>query len=107
MDLKTYLDQPQINRRDFARRVGINPVYLSHIALGYRNSGECVALAIERESGGMVAVVDLRPDLAAALERGGYVRPFKDEEAAPESAMPASVRDAHKGKSVGAERLGS
>ena len=72
MDLKSYLDAG--HRPDLAKLVGVNPVYLRHIALGYRTAGPELALAIERETGGMVTVAELRPELADALKRAWYAR---------------------------------
>ena len=72
MDLKSYLDGGF--RGDLASAVGVNPVYLRHVALGYRTAGPELALAIERETGGLVTVAELRPELADALRRAGYAR---------------------------------
>lgn len=49
-------------------------MYLRHIALGYRTAGPELAIAIERETDGVVTVAELRPELADALKRAGYVR---------------------------------
>ena len=89
MDLKTYLDTH--DGKALAAKVGANPVYLRHIALGYRNAGEKLSIAIERETGGLVTVAELRPDLAAELASAGYRRGRAETESDAEAPVEAVV----------------
>lgn len=68
-------------RQALAAACGTTPLYLRNIAYGFRQANESLALAIERETRGTVTVLELRPDLAAALEAAGYRR--ADDETPP------------------------
>lgn len=72
MDFKTYwTTMPVPRRKEFARRVGASPVYLNHYAFGAKKRlGEGLAIAIDRETNGIVSVEELRPDVDWAYLRG-------------------------------------
>lgn len=93
MDLKTYLDTH--DGKALAKKVGKSPVYLRHIALGYRQAGETLALDIERETGELVTVAELRPDLAEKLAMTGYSKGAAPAPSSPgrEPGFPEPVHD--------------
>lgn len=63
MTLQKYLDRfTGSERREFAKRCGLNYTHLSQLANWRRYAGGATAVAIERESGGAVTQSDLRPD---------------------------------------------
>lgn len=61
-------------RAAFAQRCGTSLGYLRKAISTKQRLGECLALAIERESAGAVSVVALRPDLAAEMAAAGYLK---------------------------------
>lgn len=63
MDLKTYwLSLPVSERPGFATRCGTSLSHLKNVAYG-KLCGEALAIAIDRESGGVVRCESLRPDV--------------------------------------------
>lgn len=80
MDLTSYLESLKLDaRRDFARRCGTSLEYLRQIAAGVRTPKAQLAVAISRESDGMVTCESLMPDLDWAYLRGA---PAPQEQAA-------------------------
>jgi DNA-binding transcriptional regulator YdaS (Cro superfamily) len=70
MMFKTYfLALSTTERRAFAVRCGTSSDHLRNIAYG-KTCGEKLAIAIDRESGGVVRCEDLRPDVDWAYLRG-------------------------------------
>ncbi len=68
MTLRTYLDGlPRGGIAEFARRIGVSPVYLSQVAAGQdgREASPALCVVIERESVGAVPRQDLRRDWQA------------------------------------------
>jgi DNA-binding transcriptional regulator YdaS (Cro superfamily) len=64
MDLLTYIKTlPPADRQAFARRCGTSPGHLNNVAYGYKKIGAALAIALERETAGRLAVETLRPDL--------------------------------------------
>lgn len=64
MKLLDYLYSIPIEQRnDFAARVGHSFDYLRQIGYGNRTCGESTAIALDRESGGIVSLTELRPDV--------------------------------------------
>lgn len=62
MDLKTYLTPLQADaREDFARKCGTTKGHMQNIMYGLKSCATDIAVAIERESGGVVRRWDLRP----------------------------------------------
>jgi DNA-binding transcriptional regulator YdaS (Cro superfamily) len=53
---------PLSERQCFAERCGTTLAFLRNIVYGQRIAGEKLSVAIERESGGVVTRLDLRPD---------------------------------------------
>jgi DNA-binding transcriptional regulator YdaS (Cro superfamily) len=75
MDLKTFLfSMPVVDRHAFAERCGTSYGHLRNIAYGDKSCAETLALHVERESGGVVSIGILRPDLKRALDQSGYVK---------------------------------
>lgn len=75
MKLQTYVRSlPKSEREAFALRCNTSVAMLTQIGYGYKKCSETLALALERESGGLVAVADVRPAFAGDLARSGYVR---------------------------------
>lgn len=71
MRLGPYLDSLSVDeRKAFARRCGTSLDYLRQIAAEIRTPKAQLAIAISRESGGMVACEVLLPDLDWAYLRG-------------------------------------
>ena len=71
MDLKKFLlSLPAADRDDFAARCETTYAHLRNIAYGFRQAGEKLCIAIERESQGAVRCEDLRPDVDWAFLRG-------------------------------------
>lgn len=63
MDLKTYwLALPVSERAAFATSCGTSLSHLKNVAYG-KLCGEALAIAIDRESGGVVRCESLRPDV--------------------------------------------
>lgn len=58
----------------FAVRVGASVSTLNQLAFGDRVVSGALAVAIERETGGLVTVSELRPAFAESLRRAGYVK---------------------------------
>lgn len=70
MNLKDFLaERPPADRESFAKRCGTSLGHLRNISYGYRSCAESLAIAIERESYGMVRCEDLRPDVDWAFIR--------------------------------------
>ncbi len=63
MEIKKYLAAERIKVKDFARILGIKPVYLSQIICGYRPVSKYLALLIEEKTNGRVRAEVLRPDI--------------------------------------------
>lgn len=57
-------------RAKFAARCGTTLGHLTNVAYGYRSCAEALAIAIERETKGVVTVEELRPDVDWAVIRG-------------------------------------
>lgn len=71
MRLGPYLDSLSVDeRKAFARRCGTSLDYLRQIAAGIRTPKAQLAIAISRESGGIVSCEVLLPDLDWAYLRG-------------------------------------
>lgn len=63
MDLKTFLsDMTVVDRESFAKRCDSTRGVLQNIMYGVRPCSAELAVAVERESGGVVRRWDLRPD---------------------------------------------
>nr|WP_144154496.1 YdaS family helix-turn-helix protein [Paraburkholderia sp. BCC1885] len=61
--LKSFIASlPPEERDQFARRCRTTKAFLRNIAYGQRVAGEKLSVLIERESGGAVTRLDLRPD---------------------------------------------
>ena len=83
MTLKEFIKQiDKINRDDFASRCGTSFAYLRLVGYGHKPCSDALALAVERESGGLVTVAELRPEFARALAVSGYTRQAADHAAA-------------------------
>lgn len=64
MELKTYITHlPADRREEFAKRCGTSWAYVTQIASGFRKPGAQIAVAIERETGGIVRVEELAPEI--------------------------------------------
>ena len=62
MDLKTYLEQlPMGGRRKFAERCGASDAFIRQISIGIRNCPGWLAVAIDRETDGVVSAESLDP----------------------------------------------
>lgn len=72
-----YLSLTTAQRADLAKAAGTTPLSLRNVAYGSRHASAELALAIERESGGAVAVASTRPQLAAALQQAAYHKAAK------------------------------
>lgn len=57
-----------------AERIGVTPGFLSQCKNGVRPWPDHVALAIERETSGLVTVAELSAGLATLLASAGYVK---------------------------------
>lgn len=80
MSLKTYiLGMAMDDRHAFADRCGTTYGHLRNVAYG-KSCDQDLALAIERETGGLVTVAELRPRFAELLEACHYrrVEPLKE-----------------------------
>lgn len=70
MDLKSYLSGLEPADRDrFAERCGTTIGHLRNVAYGCRTASEALAIAIDRESGGVVTCEESRPDVDWAYLR--------------------------------------
>lgn len=68
--LKRYFRSlPPAQREDFSRRCGTTIGYMQLVVGGHRRCRESLAIAIDRESGGVVTVEELRPDVDWAYVR--------------------------------------
>ena len=66
MKLSDYLKaMPRGYRFTLAEKIGCHPVYLSHIATGYRTPSPKMAVDIEQATNGAVTRFDLRDDASA------------------------------------------
>jgi DNA-binding transcriptional regulator YdaS (Cro superfamily) len=75
MQLLDYLkSMPTPERATFAQRCGTTIGHLTNIAYGYRPCGESLAIAVERESGGVIQVEVLCPDVDWPVIRGKPAR---------------------------------
>lgn len=73
MNLKQYLKSlDEAQAEDFAKRCGTSVAYLKKLAGGWggAQSGEGLAINIERESDGAVTCEELRPDVDWDFLRG-------------------------------------
>jgi DNA-binding transcriptional regulator YdaS (Cro superfamily) len=61
MTLEKYLKENKILKKDFAKKIGILPSYLSNILSGNRNAGLCLAIRIEDATSGKVTCRDMLP----------------------------------------------
>ena len=79
--LKTLSPADQIA---FAGRCGTTIGYLRKAVCVNDRLGETLAIALERESSGVLTVAELLPDFSAILKQAGYRRagPSKQKEAA-------------------------
>jgi 3,4-dihydroxy 2-butanone 4-phosphate synthase/GTP cyclohydrolase II len=59
MTLRDWLEKNRVSRADFAKRVGVSDVQITRIINGDRQASLKLALAIERETGGIVRPRDL------------------------------------------------
>lgn len=74
MSLKNYLSKlAKPERAAFAARCGTTYPHLRNVSYG-KKCNESLALAVERESQGVVPVADLHPLFAALLVECGYRR---------------------------------
>ena len=65
MDLNSYAVEHLADasaHKQFARRIGVSPGYLSHLIKGRRKPSDSVAINIERETSGLVTCEELCPD---------------------------------------------
>lgn len=68
MNLRTYLDSlPRGGAKNFAGRIGVEPVYLSQLAAkqGGRQPSPALCVVIEQATDGVVSRTDLRDDWKA------------------------------------------
>lgn len=71
MDLKTFFMAMDVDRREqFASSCETSRQHITNIAYGLKPCGEKLAVAIDRESLGIVSCEDLRPDVDWAYLRG-------------------------------------
>ena len=71
MNLKAYLRTLTAeDRASFAARCGASLTHIKFVAYGAKNLSCELAINIERESGGVVRVEDLRPDADWRVIRG-------------------------------------
>jgi DNA-binding transcriptional regulator YdaS (Cro superfamily) len=84
VDFKTFWQgKSQRERAEFAAAVGSTSGYLDHVATGYRlASVNKLAVAIERESRGLVTRVCLRPDVFGFRSVSSSPAPQPTQEAA-------------------------
>ena len=83
MNLKSYLRTLKKERKaEFAGRCGCTLQHLKFVGYGAKTCSDGLALAVERESGGLVTVAELRPEFARALAVSGYTRQAADHAAA-------------------------
>jgi DNA-binding transcriptional regulator YdaS (Cro superfamily) len=83
MNFKTYwtsLDGAA--KRSLAHSLNTSLAFLSQIAHGHRRCREALAIAIERESAGVVTVEEMRPDVPWDVIRNGPTK-CRLEKAAP------------------------
>jgi len=74
MDLLTFFKSlPKEQRSEFAARCGTTEGHLRNVAYKCRPCAPELAVAIERESGGVIRVEQLRPDVDWAVVRGSRV----------------------------------
>jgi 3,4-dihydroxy 2-butanone 4-phosphate synthase/GTP cyclohydrolase II len=59
MTLRDWLEKNRVSRADFAKRVGVSDVQITRVINGDRQASLKLALAIERETGGIVRPRDL------------------------------------------------
>lgn len=83
-----WLSIPVPKRSDFAVRCGTTANYLNMVAHGQKSANESLAVDIERESGGVVALKELRPAFAEKLQRAGYKK--RTRKAVPELTEKAA-----------------
>jgi len=71
MELKTYFMAMTVSERDeFAARCETSRQHITNIAYGNKPCAEKLAIAIDRESGGVVKAETLRADVDFAYLRG-------------------------------------
>jgi DNA-binding transcriptional regulator YdaS (Cro superfamily) len=64
MDLKTYVASLTAEqKRAYAKRAGIQRVYLSQLTTGYRLPSPSLSRVLREESGNRVPLYELRPDI--------------------------------------------
>lgn len=75
MKLRPYLLSLQMDERiRFALRCGTTYNHLRNVAYGQKPCAEELAVAVEKESGGIVSVAELHAEFADLLRAAGYVR---------------------------------
>lgn len=75
MNLKDFLAQMSVaERKKFALQCRTTAGHLRNISYGYRTCAESLAIAIERESGGVVRCESLRADVDWDYLRGSAKR---------------------------------
>jgi len=76
-----FFNLPKPEQDSLAKRCGVSHGFLILVAYGHKHVSSDIALAIQRETGGMVTVEELRPAFAVALKQAGYywVRPSTNE----------------------------
>jgi len=71
MDLLTYFKSlPKDTRADFAERCGTTEGHLRNVAYSCKTCAAELAVNIERESGGLVRVEEIRDDIDWSVIRG-------------------------------------
>lgn len=71
MDLKSFfMALPKAEREAFAKRCETTRGHITNIAYGQKPCGEKLAIAIDRESSGVVLCESLRPDVDWGYLRG-------------------------------------
>jgi DNA-binding transcriptional regulator YdaS (Cro superfamily) len=68
--LRQYIDSLPGRQGELARRLGITPGFVSQWISGVRPIPIQQAIAIERETAGVVTVEELRPDIDWSVIRG-------------------------------------
>lgn len=63
MDLETYLRTSEVNKAEFAAKVGVSPSMVSQWLSGHRPIAPRRALRIDEVTGGKVSKHDLCPDV--------------------------------------------
>lgn len=69
MDLETYLFKNRMTRIAFAKKIGVNPGYISHVIHGRYYFSKKLSSYIEEVTKGEVTFEELRKDVPARKKR--------------------------------------